>query len=555
RNVNSLTFRKGITLDEVRTFVLIFAETASQIKNRGGVKGILDSKGVTHIVVDQFKYGIITDDGQAEKDDMTSDEKALDNLVFTEIVNKIKQGGDLGDVNAEGVAAAFQSLMSGSYKKDAKSRANLAQMILSLDPSLADQALFASGGLKDAMSWSTARTTINQLLDDIGRGKPENRVHALENLAKMADMAISKNKDTTINEMVTRLNERIWFKERDIDVNAQIFDVLVDFFKALIVAYKHTAAMEIIRQIEKLDRTLDNLPDDKQDNYTRALKELCATSFVQASAEATVEVLMRELESDVMSIADQAMKILETLRTEQVVEQLLEGFKNDSRTTRNRCFQTLMAIGPKALEVCVWKVKNLDDPSMFPRRDTVGTLDDSAFYVARNAIDLIAKLGGASEMDVLRKAASDKDARVRREVLSAMPKVDATEAGHMAANFLQDPSKDVVEVAINTLGMLQDQSAAGKLIDLFYADPDIRAAVINALGKIGGKEAEELMLPATRFRFGGHLVQIYKTNEELRLLAIRNLGLLGREPARNALKKFVGRWTNPIIRPLFFPLG
>ncbi|MCZ7586765.1 MAG: hypothetical protein M5R36_27415 [Deltaproteobacteria bacterium] len=44
RNINSLTLRKGITLDEVRAFVLIFAETAAQIRGRGGVKGILTQK-------------------------------------------------------------------------------------------------------------------------------------------------------------------------------------------------------------------------------------------------------------------------------------------------------------------------------------------------------------------------------------------------------------------------------------------------------------------------------------------------------------------------------
>lgn len=556
RNMNSLTFRKGISLDEVRAFVMIFAETAASIKGRGGVKGILDSKGVTHILVDQFKYGIIADDGMVEqKDDLRSDEKALENIVFSELVQKIKQGGAVGDISGEDVAKTFASLITGSYRKDQKSRVALAQMILTLDPSLADQALFSKGGLKDAMSWSTARTTIEQLLDDMARGGPEDRLHALDNLSKMVDLTISKNKDTTLTEIIERLSARVWFKERDLEVCAKLFETMIDVFRAVVVAHRTGMALGVARQFDRVRKQAENLPADKQDTYTRALRELAASALVQASDAETVGVLVRELDTETMSVVDNTQKILELLGTEEVVQQLLDGFKNPSRSFRNRCFQTLLGIGPRAYDMCVWKLKNLQDPGQFQRTGGDNRLADDSFYLARNCVDILAKLGGAKDVELLRTVAEDRDPRIRREVIVAAAKLDPEEAARLASDFLLDESREVIEAAITTLGTLQAQHAVPKLVDLFYSEESLRPTIINSIARIGGPEAEALLLPATKFRFGKHLGAIYRHDMTLRVAALKGMGLLGTEKSSQALRSMVTRLSNPFLRIFFFPLG
>ncbi|MBZ0271292.1 hypothetical protein K8I61_04600 [bacterium] len=556
RNINSITLRKGISLDEVRTFVMIFGESAAAIRNRGGVRGILQNKGVTHVVVDQFRYGIIEDEGQVpQKDDLASDERALENLVFTEIVSKIKAGGSVGDVSAEEVAKAFSSLVSGRFRKDQKSRAALAQMILSLDPSLADQALFASGGLRDAMSWSTARTTIDQLVLEMGKSRePAARIHALENLSKMMGLAISKNKDTTLAEISDKLAERIWFRERDIEVCSKIFEVMTELFRNLAMANRYSMAFDVVRQFERIRRQVDNLPAERRDAYTSALRELALTATVQAGSTDTVAALVRELESETMTLADQAMKLLEFLGSEEVVTQLLDGFRHPSRSVRNRCFQVLQAIGDKALEVCVWKLKNIDDTEIFRRTGNTGALEDSAFFVARNAIDLVAKLGGPGELEIMRTLAHDEDPRIRRETLANLAKLNEQAAEEEALAALGDPADDVVEVAASVAAQLKASAAVAKLVDLFYARPALRPNVVNALSLIGGDDAEMLLVPATRFGTRGNLAKIYAEDFQLRVTAIRALGALGQENAQLALRRMVSRWSNPVFRLFFFPM-
>lgn len=556
RNMTSLTFRKGISLDEIRAFVLIFNESAAAIKGRGGVKGILDKRNVTHIVVDQFKYGIIADDGATEKpeDALHSDEKALENLVFSELVQKIKKGGAVGDITGDEIAKTFASLISGSYKQDQKKRVALAQMILALDPDLADQALFSKGGLKDSMSWSTARTTIEQLLDDMARGGPEDRVHALDNLAKMVDLTISKNKDTTLTEIIERLCARSWFKERDIEVCAKLFEVLVDLFRSSVVANKYGMAFTVIRHFERVRRQAENLPAERQDAYTRAMRELAMSAVIQAGDAETVAVLIREFETEIMSVVDNAQKILEMLGSEEVCEQLLQGFRNPSRSFRNRCYQTLVGIGDKSLQLCRWKVRNFSDPGLFQREGAEGRMTDEAFFLARNAIDLVGKMGSAEDVEVFKAGAEDEDPRVRREIITAASKIDAEWAARMAIDHLLDQSPEVVESCVTLLGALRSQDAVPKLVDLFYSEEKLRSAIIASLSRIGGPEAESLLLTATRFRGGKHLGAIFQADLELRLAAIRGLGLNGSDNARSALSRMVTRWTNPVLRLFFFPL-
>jgi hypothetical protein len=158
RNVNSMTLKRGLSLEEVRAFLLLFAENEVQIKNKGGVKKILDSQGVSHVLVDQFKYGIIADDAQEDMPQaMATDDRMLENIVFTEIVAKIRKG-DLGDMNAAEIGTAFKELISGSFRQDKNARKSLAQMILALDPDLAEQAIFSKAGIRDEMSWIGRRS-------------------------------------------------------------------------------------------------------------------------------------------------------------------------------------------------------------------------------------------------------------------------------------------------------------------------------------------------------------------------------------------------------------
>ncbi|MCZ7586766.1 MAG: HEAT repeat domain-containing protein [Deltaproteobacteria bacterium] len=251
---------------------------------------------------------------------------------------------------------------------------------------------------------------------------------------------------------------------------AKIFEVLTSIAKALVLNHKFGHALTVLRHFDRVRKQVENLPAEKQDSYTRALREMAISAMVQTGDQDIVAVLIRELESEVMSITDRAMKILEMMGTEEVIEQLLGGFRHESRSVRNRCYQTLQALGVKALAVCVWKLRNLNDPAMFPRSGN--DMRDEAYYLARNAIDLVAKLGGEKEIELLLEIASDSDYRIRREVLNNLAKRAPEKARAMALAAVADPNKEVVEAAISTLGMLKVEEAVPKLVDIFLRGPE-----------------------------------------------------------------------------------
>ena len=89
-----------------------------------------------------------------------------------------------------------------------------------------------------------------------------------------------------------------------------------------------------------------------------------------------------------------------------------------------------------------------------------------------------------------------------------MANKDHHEAVFLARMRLEDPSREVVETAINTLGTLQARDTVNNLVDIFYAEPDLRTIVIQALAKMGGDDAEKLLMGATNLFFGKNLDMI-----------------------------------------------
>ena len=119
---------------------------------------------------------------------------------------------------------------------------------------------------------------------------------------------------------------------------------------------------------------------------------------------------------------------------------------------------------------------------------------------------------------------------------------------------MTDSDIEMVQSAIATLGNLKAEEAQNDLIDLFFAQPDLRPAILTALASIGGSEAESIMIPATHIRFGGNLGRIYRLSPDLRQLAIKSLGQCAGKNGAHALRRFIRILNNLFIRVFFFPL-
>jgi len=554
RNINSVTFRRGISMEEAKTFMQIFSETEAQIKKKGGVKKIIETKGVSHIMVDQFRYGIISGDTPEEEDEevIKPQDRLIESVIFGELVSRIKTGRPIADIKAEEIGSAFKEMISGTFTKDANARRTLAQMIMALDPSLADKALFTDTAIRDDISWSTARKILDELLVELAKGSGEDRIATVGNLEKMGELAITKNKDTTLEVIVEKLSERL-SKEHELGVVSSLFETLVNLCRRMILAHKLDLAMNIVRMFQRVDKTMEKIPEEKQTEFTRAMFRMSRASIRQLDHPETIDVLINELESESMTTSEIVIPLLEAIGSEEVVVRLLQTFLNPNRSVRNRSFQILRRIGKKAMEVCIYKLKSIDDAGLFPRSEDEKLIDE-AYYIARNCINLIANMGGKSELELLKSLAQDQDPRIRREILSSLMLLDPPTALDLAKLHLADPALEGKEAAIKIFGQLQDNSHIKELVELFVEEPRLRTSIITAFTSIGGEDVEKALLGTTNFAPKGLLKRIYQQDIDLWEQAVKSLGICGRELAKNGLRQFIKRISNPLLRPFFFDI-
>ncbi len=62
RGISSIMFRPGVTPKEFEALIKLFDHGISYISDQGGPRGFLQSQGVEHIILDQYRYGVIGSD-------------------------------------------------------------------------------------------------------------------------------------------------------------------------------------------------------------------------------------------------------------------------------------------------------------------------------------------------------------------------------------------------------------------------------------------------------------------------------------------------------------
>ncbi len=62
RGISSIMFRPGVTPKEFEALIKLFDHGISYINDQGGPRGFLQNHGVEHIILDQFRYGVIGSD-------------------------------------------------------------------------------------------------------------------------------------------------------------------------------------------------------------------------------------------------------------------------------------------------------------------------------------------------------------------------------------------------------------------------------------------------------------------------------------------------------------
>lgn len=215
------------------------------------------------------------------------------------------------------------------------------------------------------------------------------------------------------------------------------------------------------RERARLDRILEALVDDKV--VARALRDFDA-------AEAS-------------SLA--ARQILEYFQTLGVplVERLLDRLETEE--TRH---MRLLLCGLIA-QLAAGQV------DLIARR-----LENPAWYVARNLLTIVDKMGTEDAVPLARRALIHPEPRVVREAMKTLANLRSPEAVQAIASALQLPALEARKAAATWLGIIGDPLVVPELASVLARDPyqqdqGFILAVIDALGRIGTRQAREALDP------------------------------------------------------------
>ncbi len=123
-------------------------------------------------------------------------------------------------------------------------------------------------------------------------------------------------------------------------------------------------------------------------------------------------------------------------------------------------------------------------------------LSDERWYVVRNAVSILARVGSPVALDRLASVAHHPQPTVRREVAAALVAIGGPGAIRILRDLATDPEEEVRARAVDSLGALTDPGAAGVLAEVARGDPSaaLRRRAIEALGAHAAPQATALLL-------------------------------------------------------------
>ncbi len=548
-NISSITFFKGLKDQDLKQLGEIFTLSTAQLKRRGGVKGELEHRKVRYVAVDQFKYGLVSDEGQPVVSDA---DRALEGLILTEVITRMKEGKDISGLSPEEFSAAFRDILEGKFEASDELRKNLAQMLLGADPELADMLMITDPALREKISWSAAQSILGQLLQDLKSKGKDVVSRAAQSLKQILKMAISREKETSIRDIVEGTSKALWANRSNPDAELYILDLIAYEIQELIASDRVDVAHIAIEQLNQFVAFADEIARSISQPNIRRMSEAAKRAFESIITERTINTLIGQLTSEDSIVSERAAKILKSFKKTETAEALFKLFLQPDRAIRRLALEIMIALGEPAKAAALRRIDSINNTDMFPRNDD-GRLEDDAWFELRNAMEIVAQLGNQKERERMLKLMSDPDPRVRREVLTIGMRINPEASKLLALKHISD-EVEVAKTAIGILGALKNEDDLDLLFYHFQKRPDLREAIIQAVGSIGGEKAESFLLSALRSSPYKSVERIFYDSPNLVICAIKALKQAGREASIQALEAFVERYKNPIKRALLMPV-
>jgi HEAT repeat protein len=585
RQLGGLVLMSGVTRRELIELVRLMALRAEQIKAAGGADAILRGAGVDHIRISHVRYEAITEQEEVvwskslHRGEGGENLQDLPGLLQKFLLSNLKKSGDAADAPDDAVALALEETQDPN-----RAREILVAAMAGMDP-VAQLALLVSvdrlppGPTRDAFHEAAGGLIAGLKTGGGGRGLEPDPTRALLD-------AIANN-----SEQLSLLRQRL----SDMGVSREQLDELLD-----VLTWDRLSVDERIAKMLEADRMLD-FPPDKFQHFIRELIE----SDRAADAHRLLERYVTGLQQDAVvirrNVADGLGQIITFAlprESEQVVgAAILNQFVRETdahvKNVINQAAANLMTrlIATGRCEPALRVFERLDasaavdTPTLIRALgeqqraaallDQIGNADPDT--TAKFVMPLVTRLGAVIAPHVIEALGNEEDRNRRGRLVKALKAIGEPAYPHLV-DALRSQVWFVVRNALNVLGDIGTPAqieAIGRKLD--HGDPRVRRAAARALGKIGGTEAEALLVGALNDRDAETQAEVFLclgsmkaqsaipglaelarakllgTDEKVRELALTTLGQIGSDAAVPVLgeilraKSFLTR-DSPAIR-------
>jgi HEAT repeat protein len=170
-------------------------------------------------------------------------------------------------------------------------------------------------------------------------------------------------------------------------------------------------------------------------------------------------------------------------------------------------------------------------------------LKDERWYVVRNMIAMLGEIGSREWVSEMRGAAAHPDPRVRKEAIRSLAKIGGGEAEQIIIRLLNDPDQGIVRQAIISLGTMKCRSALPQLLQIIETrDRFLKTLAIkkDAVQAIGIIGDRQVAPHLLAILVSSHILA-WSRWQELKTSVAQALGQLGAESALPELRNEVRR--------------
>lgn len=483
RGVSSITFQSDTDAENVMRFSNVFNKAPVYIKEHGGLASLLERREVSSITVDQYRYALVSKDGTVMGGTASPPEDTtLENIIFTELVDRLERGDTIRDLPDEELGMAFKKVIQESMSGVDKQRGLLASFVAALDPGILEKGILARRDIQKEIAWSALRKIIRLRLGELDSTDEDVRLEATDRLLDLVITGIERNKDNTVVQIIDMISRRLPIETSPDTLYTSII-LIGAACEALISRGRFSTAELAAESLEKT-RTLDLTMPELVSARRRALAEALRRIDTPEVGEKLVDSLLSYNEI----VARQGETLAGKLVLRNMTTKLLDVFNEPDRHQRARAFRVLKKIGARVAPVLIGRLRRLQMAYETPREPESQRLMDEDWFVARNVIQILGELRLPESVETLRRLTGDPDERIREVALIAYYSADRVDAAVRAREMLRDASSQVASVAIELLGaeLQRYPELTQDLKGAFNARPGLRRTVFSAFRKTPG---------------------------------------------------------------------